>query len=592
MKIQLVHIEKNYTAPVLKDLSYTFEEGKLYVIKGVSGCGKTTLLNLIGGLDTPSRGEIVTDIEGQLSDHTGYIFQNSLLISKLTVMENLLLIKNAPEEICSLGEQFGVESLLSKYPAQISGGERQRIAIIRALLKMPQILLADEPTASLDDENSAMIAETIAKLCTPDRIVIVSTHESYFDAYADEIIYLHYGTIESSVKINPKSQSNRLIPTASDTSANKIFSGFRYALRRNPKLLKIGSILPLMVVFLAVLLVFTVQANFSNEYLRRIKDEYPLDIVSIIPQAIETFEYKDQLKIYGCYTASEGEYQAYYLPDEKDSIFRIDGLIADGTFPKNDHEILASYAFLSSYFGETEHYDQYVGKQIVFLGNEFTISGTVESTDGDIEYYLMADQNYSSLRRTVNCKAVFIPYNTLKLIGEQQESVFVMGVFDGLYENKEARKALEEVTGNRNPNSFYAGIEESQQTLNWITEIFVIVLLTTYIVGCIFILTIIHTELFHRRRELGYLQIFGLGKKRIIRLILSEHLLKIIGALIGSIIVYMTILIIYAICCGAFLFFNGLFTIVIIALLCGIYLTTVYWCVRRFLKKNVFDLIT
>ena len=204
----------------------------------------------------------------------------------------------------------------------------------------------------------------------------------------------------------------------------------------------------------------------------------------------------------------------------------------------------------------------------------------------------MADPNYASLRRTVNCMAIFVPYDTLKNVGELKESEFVMGVYDGLYENLKVRKALEEVTGNRNPNSFYASIEESQQTLDWITEIFWIVLLITYSVSCVFVVTIIQVELFHRRRELGYLQIFGLSKKRISNLLLSEHLLKIMGALIGAIVMYMTIVIIYAAYCGVFLLFNEWFTISIVALLCGIYLTTVYGCVRSFLRRNVIDLIT
>ena len=594
MKIILKNIQKSFGAPVIKNLSYTFDSGKLYVIKGVSGCGKTTLLNLIGGIDTDYEGTIAVEKDGKAVDEVaGYIFQSSLLISKITVEENLLLIQNAPDEIRELSESLGIADLLPKLPSQLSGGERQRVAILRALLRSPGILLADEPTASLDDENSQKIAEIIAGLRASGRVIIVATHEHYFDAFADEIINLRYGVIDSVEKVQSFAAPSSKSVGKRKPAVAKPFSAFRYALHRNPKLLRPLSLLPLTFVFLIVMVVSTVQANFSSEYMRMICDKYPLDLIVFQPGAYESFHYKDKVTLYDCYTATEGDYLAAHLLDYKDSIFRIEGLIAEGKFPEDDHEILASYNFLTDYFGETEDYGKYVGKTVVFKGETFIVSGTVENTDGDMEQYLMADINYTPVRRTKDAMVIFIPYETLLMIGERTEAIpsLQLGVYDGLYEDSAARLALSLVNHSDTPNNFYHEVKKAQETVDQITGVFVVILFICYFVCCLFLVTIVQTELFYRRRELGYLQIFGVGKKRISKLILTEYLVKNIGALVLALAVYLVLIAVYGIANGVFVFFGLLFTPPVIALLFGLYLATVWVCSSRFLRKSVVSLI-
>ena len=219
--ITLEHITKAYDEPVLKNLSFTFLPGKIYVIKGVSGCGKSTLLNILGGLDTHYTGVYRWDSEPVPSDdpekldafrrQIGYVFQQSLLLAHLTVQQNLEWICNEPAIITYYAEKLGVQALLSSYPEQLSGGERQRIAMIRALLYQPKLLLADEPTASLDHENSLLSAQAFLDIKTPDSTIIIATHEDCFDEIADEIIYLQYGSIESTVRQEQKSSGHPLV---------------------------------------------------------------------------------------------------------------------------------------------------------------------------------------------------------------------------------------------------------------------------------------------------------------------------------------------------------------------------------------------
>jgi putative ABC transport system ATP-binding protein/lipoprotein-releasing system ATP-binding protein len=189
MQLTLSHLNKSFAKPVLRDLSYTFESGRLYVIKGISGCGKTTLLNILGGIDAEYEGEV----RQEKPLICGYVLQKSLLLTGLTARDNLLLIRNDPVRAERLAAEFGVSSLLDKYPSELSGGERQRVSVVRALLNEPQLILADEPTASLDGENSAKIAAMLAGLRRSDRIIVVATHENCFDELADVILRVDYG---------------------------------------------------------------------------------------------------------------------------------------------------------------------------------------------------------------------------------------------------------------------------------------------------------------------------------------------------------------------------------------------------------------
>ena len=196
--------EKNKTLKVLNNINFKFEAGKVYSIIGPSGSGKSTLLNLLSLIDIPSSGfiefnkkkiDINSSIENDYirSKNIGIIYQDKNLLPDFTALENVilpnLLISNNKSKSTELAKKlikkFDLTSRLNHYPSELSGGENQRIAIARALINEPNIILADEPTGSLDFENAKQIFKILFNLKEKNRIIIFATHNRYFANMAD-----------------------------------------------------------------------------------------------------------------------------------------------------------------------------------------------------------------------------------------------------------------------------------------------------------------------------------------------------------------------------------------------------------------------
>ncbi len=200
----------------LKDASFTVEKGEICIIVGQSGAGKTTLLNILGGMDRLTKGQILLDgndissySKKQLATYRrrdiGFVFQFYNLIPNLTALENVeiasQLSKNPMDPAEVLGK-VGLSERTNNFPAQLSGGEQQRVSIARALAKNPKLLLCDEPTGALDYETGKQILQ-ILQDCSRERgmTVIIITHNSALTAMADRVIRVKSGHI-SSVKMN------------------------------------------------------------------------------------------------------------------------------------------------------------------------------------------------------------------------------------------------------------------------------------------------------------------------------------------------------------------------------------------------------
>ena len=218
--IELKNIVKNYNAEkkvkVLNKVNFSFKPGKVYSLMGPSGSGKSTLLNLLSLIDKPTSGNIkISNKSIDFSSNTtndklraskiGIIYQDNNLLSDFTVIENIYLSRlsidenknKALEDAKKLTKKLGLASRENHLSSELSGGEMQRVAIARALINSPQIILADEPTGSLDFKNAKDVFKILLNLKNKNRIIIYATHNRFFANMADCKIELISGKIRN-----------------------------------------------------------------------------------------------------------------------------------------------------------------------------------------------------------------------------------------------------------------------------------------------------------------------------------------------------------------------------------------------------------
>ena len=218
--VELKSISKSFSAnrniSVLRNLSYKFKTGKIYSLMGPSGSGKSTLLNIISMIDRPNKGILKFDniIIGYNDKNTndifraeniGIIYQQNNLLSDFTTLENVYLANlasgenkfDAKNNAKKIINDVGLSNRINHYPSELSGGEMQRVAIARALINKPKIILADEPTGSLDLNTAKEIFSLLTKQITKDRIIIFATHNRYFANKSDCILEMVNGNIRT-----------------------------------------------------------------------------------------------------------------------------------------------------------------------------------------------------------------------------------------------------------------------------------------------------------------------------------------------------------------------------------------------------------
>ncbi|HOP11010.1 MAG TPA: ABC transporter ATP-binding protein [Oscillospiraceae bacterium] len=223
--LEVKHLKKVYNTRLggkqcvaLRDVSFSVGNGEFTAIMGASGSGKTTLLNLIASLDKPTEGEILLDglnfntisdkaISAFRRNNLGFVFQDFNLLDTFSVKDNILLplvlsnmpVKEMESRLMPLAQDLGIAGLLDKFPFEISGGEKQRTAFARAVITNPKLILADEPTGSLDSKASAALLEQFYDLNAGGRTLLMVTHSSVAASYAGRVLFIRDGELFNQI---------------------------------------------------------------------------------------------------------------------------------------------------------------------------------------------------------------------------------------------------------------------------------------------------------------------------------------------------------------------------------------------------------
>ena len=217
--IQVEHVTKQFTRndrdfDAVHDVSLEVKKGEFAAITGHSGSGKTTLFNMMAGLTAPLSGKIYiggSEITGMKenekavfrSQNMGYVLQGQSLLNNFTILDNICMpaylssqVQEFKERALELLRQIGLEEFAGEYPANLSGGEIRRVAIVRAMLNQPKVILADEPTSKLDPENSHKVMQMLKDISRSGTTVVLSTHELEYLSYVDRVFKMNRGKME------------------------------------------------------------------------------------------------------------------------------------------------------------------------------------------------------------------------------------------------------------------------------------------------------------------------------------------------------------------------------------------------------------
>ena len=224
--IEFIKVNKQYkmgevTINALTDTSFEIEKGELIVIVGPSGAGKTTTLNILGGMDTATSGKVIVDgkeitnlknkeLTKYRREDVGFVFQFYNLVQNLTAKENVELATQICKDsldVLTILKKVGLANKKGNFPSQLSGGEQQRVAIARAIAKNPKLLLCDEPTGALDYKTGKQILKLLQETCRKEKMtVVIITHNTAITPMADKIIHFKNGQAEK-IELNKKPAS-------------------------------------------------------------------------------------------------------------------------------------------------------------------------------------------------------------------------------------------------------------------------------------------------------------------------------------------------------------------------------------------------
>ncbi len=539
--IKLINITKKYNNVVLDNVSLDMHRNNIYLIKGISGSGKTTLLNIISGIDNKYSGDYfwngknVKNLNNKEKNNfqkkIGYIFQKSLLISNLNIMDNLLLIKNDKELVINLSSKFKVNNLLEKKPKELSGGERQRVAIVRALLLEPDIIIADEPTASLDYNNAIKFCEYLKMVKNKNKIVIITSHSNVFDSIADEIVELNYGkaSIKKKTAKVLKVHEERDIKNQNKGKFKNIFLDIKYSMIRGKKINKITSLIFISLIIAISLLAISLKKNFEKAYTDYIKKTFPMNTLSI-PNDIYNLllDNNVEMQVYENYSYFIDGIEYLPLFPKENTILSNEKYLDYGRFPNGDNEVLVNGKYVSDIL-KREKVE--IGEMIIIDKIKYSIVGVISNN----ETYTRDIYNSNCYYTYSDNPQVFIPYINSKTIfnGQSTNTNSIMVTINNYTDDIQVM-----ISNFGGTNYWNEKISNIKYSLTVFLDIFFVALSSLSFIIIIFVTNQVLLDLFYRKEEIGYLQLFGISKRRLKFILLIEYLIKYILALIISIFLY------------------------------------------------------
>ena len=233
--LEVQHIQKIYTTrfggnqvQALSNVSFSVEPGEYVAIMGESGSGKTTLLNILAALDRPTAGEVLLegkplsairerDLAAFRRSHLGFVFQDFNLLDTFSLQDNIYLplvlagtdYQEMRKKLRPIADQLGISDILTKYPYEVSGGQKQRAAVARALITDPQLILADEPTGALDSRSSDALLELFGELNGAGQTILMVTHSVKAASHAGRVLFLRDGQVYHQLYRGGKSQESQ-----------------------------------------------------------------------------------------------------------------------------------------------------------------------------------------------------------------------------------------------------------------------------------------------------------------------------------------------------------------------------------------------
>ena len=566
--LRIANLKKSYRVSrtekqqVLRGINVEFKRGEFVAVLGESGCGKSTFMNILGGLDQDYTGSIVLDgeflkdySEKKLDDYrksrVGLIFQNYNLISHMSVKENIevaMTMSNINREerkarTQDVLAQVGLSEYADKLPNQLSGGQRQRVAIARALANTPEILLADEPTGALDKDSAEQVIQILKSIAESGKLVIVVTHSQKVASACSRILTIDDGVIKSDEKQydvptkTPKPKAEKPQNIGLKELFKLAYSNILQTKKRS-LLVSVGMSIGIA----AVILVFCLSSGITgyvNEQLASSMNALQIQVVS--ESSISSSRIEDIGELDGVDFVAEGNYVRMssfydYGGDEgtimllSSSYDALDRELIAGTVCE-DGEILISEAFAENiYTKDIDEAADLIGTQInITYGGEataFTIAGVYEDNTDYADYacaYVTKEDlssMYDKANKTLRTNILYVYVVDTSYISAVKESIEAMGY-----------------TASRDDST----VETLLEYVDLGTKVLTGFALISIVVSAIMIFIVTYTSVVERTKEIGVLRAVGGRRKDVTLLFILES--AIIGAFAGLIAVVFSLFI-------------------------------------------------